>query len=183
MFRLLSKRPVYWCSAFLSTFVLSILVFAQANETAGNVTGLFQEAQTVAAQLKRDAATMESFTRAKVTWQSHSDQIAQIKEHVNKAGSILSQMHDARQDAHAWHQDAIDGITPVLKQLASNTEAIINRLNDNPKQITDPAHVEYIKSNMELASELSAAVGNIVDYDNTKTRMEELEAKLGKPEN
>ena len=44
-------------------------------------------------------------------------------------------MQAARADAKPWHQDAIDRITPVLKELASNTEAVINHLNATPKQL------------------------------------------------
>jgi c-di-AMP phosphodiesterase-like protein len=75
--------------------------------------------------------------------------------------------------------DAIDEITPALK-LASNTESIINHLNENPQRLGDPIYTEYLRSNAQSASELSAAVGNVVDYDNTKTKMEEMEAGLGK---
>jgi hypothetical protein len=175
------ERSVYWCSAMLSTSVLLMLLLAQARATAADVTSLFQEARTTATQLNRDAATMESYTRSNLAWQSHGKQITRIKEHINKAGSILSQLHAAREDAQPWHQDAIDGITPALKELASHTESIINRLNDNPKRLKDPTYEQYLKSNAQLASELSAAVGNIVDYDNTKAKMEELETKLGQP--
>ena len=180
MFRLLSERPVYRCSALLSAS-LSVLLLAQIRVMAADVTALFQQARTTAAQLSRDAATLESYTRSNLDWRSHATQIAQIKEHINKAGSILSQLHEAREGAQPWHQDAIDGITPVLKQLASNTESAINHVNENPKWLKDPTYEQYLKSNAQLASELSAAVGNIVDYDNTKTKMEELGTKLGQP--
>lgn len=180
MFRLLSGRPVYRCSVLLS-ISLSVLLLTQTHAMAADLTALFQEARTTATQLNRDAATLESYTRSNLDWRSHAAQIARIKEHVNKAGSILSQLHAAREDAQPWHQDAIDGITPVLKELASNTESAINHVNENPKLLKDPTYEQYLKSNAQLASELSAAVGNIVDYDNTKTKMEELETKLGQP--
>ena len=73
---------------------------------------------------------METYTRSNVTWPSHSAQISQIKDHINKAGEILAQLQSARAEAQPWHQDTIDRITPVLKQLASDTEAIINHLNE-----------------------------------------------------
>ena len=136
--------------------------------------------RTTASQLNRDVATMESFTRSNVNWQSHGAQITRIKEHINKAGEILSQMQAARGDAKPWHQDAIDGITPVLKQLASNTESIINHLNDNPEHLKDPTCVQYLQSNAQSASELAAAVGNVVDYDGTRTKMDGLEARSGR---
>ena len=177
--RLSSERSVYRWSALLVGAVF-MLLSTETRTMAADVTALFQEARATATQLSRDAATMESFTRSNVSWRSHSAQINRIKDHINKAGSILSQMQAARGDAKPWHQDAIDGITPALKQLASNTESIINHLNETPKHLKDPTYEEYLRSNAQSASELAAAVGNVVDYDRTRTRMEELDAKLGR---
>ena len=132
--RLLSERSVYRWSALLVGAVFTLLL-TETSAMAADVTALFQEARTTATQLNRDAVTMESFTRSNLNWKSHSAQIARIKDHINKAGSILTEMQAARGDAKPWHQDAIDGITPMLKQLASNTESIINHLNENPKHL------------------------------------------------
>lgn len=179
--RLSSEPLLYRWSALLSISVSLVLLSAQTNALAqtADVSSLFQEARTTAIQLNKDANTMESYTRSNVSWESHTAQIAQIREHVNRAGSLLSHMQAARADAKPWHQDAIDGITPTLKELASNTEAIIDHLNQNPKLLRDPTYVQYLRSNAQLANELSSAVGNMVDYDKTKTRMEEMEAKSG----
>ena len=175
MSQLISQRSVYRWSALLGGAVFMLLL-ADTGAMAADVTALFQEARTTATQLNRDAETMESFTRSNLNWQSHSAQITRIKEHINQAGSILSQMQAARAEAKPWHQDAIDGITPALKELASNTESIINHLNENPRRLKDPTYMQYLRSNAQSARELAAAVGNVVDYDRTRTRMEELQA-------
>ena len=179
MSQLLSQRPVSRWSALLVAAVFMLLL-TDTGAIAADLTALFQEARTTATQLNRDAETMESFTRSNLNWQSHSAQITQIKDHINKAGSILSQMQAARGEAKPWHQDAIDGITPALKELASNTESIINHLNENPRRLKDPTYMQYLKSNAQSARELAAAVGNVVDYDRTRTKMEELEATSGR---
>ena len=179
MSQLLSHRPVSRWSALLVAAVFMLLL-TDTGAIAADLTALFQEARTTAIQLNRDAETMESFTRSNLNWQSHSAQITRIKEHINQAGSILSQMQAARAEAKPWHQDAIDGITPALKELASNTESIINHLNENPRRLKDPTYMQYLKSNAQSARELAAAVGNVVDYDRTRTRMEELEATSGR---
>jgi hypothetical protein len=180
--RLLFEQPSHRWSGLFGICALLVLLSAQTSavaQTNTDVTALFQEARTTAAQLSRDATTMESFTRSNLTWQSHSAQIKLIKEHINKAGSTLSQMQAARAGAKPWHQDAIDGITPTLKQLAANTESIIDALNQTPRWLKDPTYIQYLKSNQQLANDLSAAVSNVVDYDSTKTRMEGLQGKLG----
>ena len=179
MSRLFSKRPVRW-SALLSMGLL-VLLLAQtsAMAAAADVTALFQQARSLAVQLNRDAATMESFTRSNLSWQTHSAQITTIRDHINNAGSILSQMQAARGDAKPWHQDAIDGITPLLKEMASNTDGIISHLNENPRRLRDPNYVQFVRSNSQSARQLSTAIGNIVDFDNTRSRMEELAGKVG----
>jgi hypothetical protein len=179
MSRILSRRS-YEQTALLSIAALLLLLLQPSNAMAGDVAALFQQARTTASQLSKDASIMESYSRSNLHWKSHGAQVTRIKDHIDKATSIVSQMQSARGDAEPWHQDAIDGLVPVLKELASNTESIINHLNENPKRLKDPSYVQYLKSNAQSASELSAAVGNVVDYDKTKTKMEELEAKLGR---
>jgi hypothetical protein len=88
-------------------------------------------------------------------------------------------MHAARDTAKPWHQEAIDEITPALKQLASNTENIINYMNANPNRLKAPEYQSYIKLNTELAGDLSSTISDAVDADNARTKLEELKAKLG----
>jgi hypothetical protein len=175
-----SKRFVYGQRPLFIIAVLLLLLLTQSAAMAADVPALFQQARTTATQLSKDASIMESYARSNLSWKSHTAQVTRIKDHIDKAGSIVSQMQSARGDAEPWHQDAIDGLVPVLKELASNTESIITHLNDNPKRLKDPTYAQYLKSNSESASELSAAVGNVVDYDKTKTKMETLETKLGR---
>jgi hypothetical protein len=42
-----------------------------------------------------------------------------------------------------------------------------------------PDYQAYLKSNMDLAADLSTIVGETVQADNVRTKMEELQAKLG----
>jgi hypothetical protein len=179
MIRIALGRPGYLMANMLGAGALLVLPEMQAKAAAADLATLFQEARTIATQLSTDAATMNSYTRSNLSWQSHTAQITQIKDHINKTASLLSQMEAARGDAKPWHQTAIDRITPVLKELASNTEAVINHLNAKPNHLRDATYQSYLTSNAELATELSRSVGDTVDYDNTKTKLEELQAKLG----
>ncbi len=178
MFQLRLRRPIYWLSVMAGISAL-VLPEMQTKVMAADVATLFQEARATALQLRRDAATMETYTRSNLSWQSHASQIEEIKRHINKAGSILSEMQAARADAKSWHQDAIDRITPVLKELASNTEAVINRINATPNQLQTSTYQAYLKDNAELAADLSNMIGETVDADKVRTRIEELQAKLG----
>jgi hypothetical protein len=131
-------RRLYLACVSIGFAGLLMLPDMQAQGRAADLATLFQDARTVAGQLRRDSLTMETYTRSGVAWQSHAAQIELIKQHINKAGSILSDMQAARGDAKPWHQETIDRITPVLKQLADNTTAIIDRLNSKPTNLRDP---------------------------------------------
>jgi len=140
------------------------------NPGAGDVSALFQDARATAAQLERDVIEMENYARSKVSWQTHGVQITAIKNHINKAGQIAAQLEMSRSKAETWHLNAIDRITPLLRELASNTEAMIERINQQ-KNMTDPAYNAYLKSNEALATELSNLISETVNYDKTKGEM------------
>lgn len=165
-------------SYFLAAAVISpLLVFSAAAQQQSNVTQLLQRTKTTAAQLARDVEHMEMFTRSKTNWQSHASQISVIKEHINNAGKLVSQLEDARDGAAQWQHDAIDHITPLLKEMASNTESIIDHLN-KAKQVWSPQYQEYLKENHDLAEELYSAISDFVQYGTTRQKIEMLEKKL-----
>ena len=165
-------------AVFVSTFIAgSALLMGETPSKAGDVSGLFEDAKTTAAMLKRDVIEMESFARSSVSWRSHADQIHRITEHVNKAGQIAAQLEQSRGKAEAWHQNAIDRVTPLLKELASNIQAMIEHINKQ-KNMTDPTYIAYLKTNETLAGELSNLISETVEYDKTKGEL--MKAEQGK---
>lgn len=171
-------------SGYLLTaaLLLGMTVFASAWTPAfgdaAQTARLLQDARASAAQLRRDTTQMETFTRSSLSWQSHAAQINTIKEHINRTGKIVADLHDSRDSAAAWQQDAIDRITPLLQEMASNTEAIINHLNEK-KQTWAPGYQGYVRSNAVLADELSKLIGDYIDYDSAKAKTSDLGEKLG----
>jgi hypothetical protein len=147
-----------------------------SNPVAGDVSSLFQDAKTTADQLKRDVVEMESYARSALSWRSHAVQITRIKDHINKAGQLAAQLEKSRNNAQPWHETAIDRLTPLLKELASNTSAMIERINQQ-KSMNDPAYNAFLKSNEDLATELSKLISDTVDYDKTKTELQKLDGK------
>lgn len=153
---------------------------ANSDPTADSakVSSLLSQSKIQAIQLRRDAAELESFSRSKVTWEAHTAQTNVIKEHVNKMGTLLQQMHDARSEASPWQQDAIDQITPLLKELADNVESSIQHLNDHPNRVHFPAYKAYLRTHYDLAAVLSDMIAKHADYGKTKAKFAKLEAEL-----
>jgi len=158
--------------------VVAFLGWMPAYGDSAQASKLLQQAKISAAQLKTDSEEMESFTSNQLTWQSHATQINRVKEHVNRTGKILAELHDAREGAEPWQQEAIDKITPMLQELASNTTSIIDHLNDR-RHTWHPEYTGYLKANAQLASDLSRLITDSIDYGRAKSRTENLGKNLG----
>src|SRR5579864_317879 len=115
--------------------VISPALAASYVQDSDHVSQLLSDAKTQTFQLREDASTMESFKRSNLGWESHAATVSEMKEHVNAAGGTLAKLDDARKTASPWQATAIDRIKPLLKEMASNTEPVIQYLNKNPKRL------------------------------------------------
>src|SRR6516162_3187204 len=129
-----------------SGLILPLVVFAsaaatvcaaQASRDSKEVSALLSDVKTEAVQLRHDADEMKAFTHSTLTWESHARKVEEIKEHVNSAGKLLTKLDNAKKDASPWQQQAIDRITPLLKELASSVTATIDHLSQKPKPESD----------------------------------------------
>jgi len=145
------------------------------------VSKLLSEAKTMAFQLKEDAETMESYTRSNTTWESHAGAIAQIKERVNALGRQVTKLKDAKANASPWQKTAIDRINPCLDELSAYTEAVIERINKQPKLLATAEYKDYLEANADYAGDLAAMIDDFVDYGRMKKRLERLTSKLEVP--
>lgn len=175
----------------LSSLALSLLVVAFATPAVGraqtskdskDISGLLSEVKTEAVQLRHDADELKSFTHAKLSWERHVAKVEEIKRHVNNAGELLAKLGNAKGKASPWQQQAIDRITPMLRELASNTTATIEQLNQKPKLFQTGPYADHADANYEVASSLAELISDYVDYGKSKAKSEELASKLEVPE-
>jgi len=154
---------------------------AADNPDSEQVSKLLSEAQTLSFQVKEDAVTMESFTRANVSWESHATAIAQIKEHFNALSRQVTKLKAERNAASPWQREAIDRIDPYMDEMVGYTEAVIDHLNKNPNLLGTPEYKDYLEANADYATDLAAMIANFVDYGRTKDRLQHLSDKLEVP--
>ena len=159
-------------------FLFSMPLLAQKQENP-QVTQLLADAREKAAELSRDADEMESLIRTDVTWQTHAAMLETVKDHVNQLGRIAAQLEQKRDSASQWQQQAIDRMLPVLKELATNTTAAINHLNENKgRPLETSSYPQYLKENAESAHNLADMISSFVKYGESRARVEKLEQKL-----
>jgi len=176
------KLLVPWSLAFVVT---GYLLMAPPNRAVASsvgdsetISGLLSEAKSEALELSDDSDKMVSFSRSVLRTQSLGNKLNEIKEHVNKAGKLLAKLGEAREAGSPWQQEAIDHITPLLKELASNTEKTIKHFNDNRLLTHRQELQEYCLVNYELAKELAAMVGDFIAYGETHAKFSELQKKV-----
>jgi uncharacterized protein YfaS (alpha-2-macroglobulin family) len=142
------------------------------------ITQLLADAKAEAVELKSDASDMESFTKSKLSWQTYAGKAEMIKEHVNQTGKLVARLKEAEAYGSPWQQAAIQRIEPLLQELAANTEATINHLNENRSKIHFAPFKDYVRVNYELATDLEALIRDFVNYGEAKRKFERLGDKL-----
>jgi hypothetical protein len=167
-------------SAMLALLAAVSFVIPNALKAADSpeITKLLADAKAEAAELKVDSGELESFTRSTMTWRGYASKLDEIKIHINNTGKLLGKLKGAEATGSPWQQAAIKRIEPLLKELADNTTATINHLNDNPGKIHTPAFTDYVKANSELATDLEAVIRDFVNYGSDKEKFESLGSKL-----
>lgn len=170
----------------LALLVAGCFSISPAAKAANNATGSSQKIHELLTQVKVEAITLERDAHdlrmwamgKQVSWQSHAAQLNTIREHVNKAGKLLAQMNEARHTASPWQERALDRIHPLLKELADNTGATINHLNDNKSRIHFSEYADFATAGSDLAEELASLVSDYVDFGEHEADYHRLKGKL-----
>ncbi len=145
------------------------------------ITDLLKEAKAHAVVAEDDAATLESYTRSTMSWQTHGNHLTEMKIHANDLLSDFNQLKSMRSEGSPWQQEAIDRIDPLLRDMAEHLGAMIDHFNDNKNKIQMPPYREYAKANLELMSRTNRMISDFVDYGDARTRADNLEKTLELP--
>jgi lambda repressor-like predicted transcriptional regulator len=166
----------------LLLFVYALLPGASRAQDAQDnpsVTAQLNAAKPILAKIKKDAADMESYSRTNgLSWQTHSTALEKIKADVNELQQNMRGLQSHRTAASPWQQDAIDRITALANDLATNMNAAIAQLNKSKSKPTAPPYPEYLKANARIANDLSDEIDDTIDYGQTKAKMDSLAKQL-----
>jgi hypothetical protein len=153
--------------------------YAQATSDNASVTAQLNDAKTIVAKIKRDAVQMESYARnTGLSWQTHSTALEKIKADVNTLQQNTRGLQSHRTVPSPWQQEAIDRITGLANDLATNMNASIARLNKSKSRPTAPPYPEYLKANTRIASDLADEIAATIDFDQNKAKLDSLGQQL-----
>jgi hypothetical protein len=69
-------------------------------------------------------------------------------------------------------------MVPLLKEIASNTTAAIEHLNQNHVRPVSEDYQNYLLENADTAHELADMISSFEQYDRTRTKLEKLQDKI-----
>ncbi len=159
----------------------SCLARAADEPDSDRVSKLLSATKTQAFNVKTDMQTIDFFMGSELSWGSHTVIVNLYKEHIDAVRHQVSVLDDARSAASPLQKTTIDRIGPLLRELASDAEALINNIDQNRQRLNTGEYKDYVKVNGDLAAELATLVGSFVDYGTTRQKLELLINKLGLP--
>jgi hypothetical protein len=167
------------CSLVLGIVCVVTPSTSHAQSDNASVTAQLNDAKTIVAKIKKDAVQMESYAQnTGLSWQTHSTALEKIKSDVNELQQNMRGLQSHRTVASPWQQEAIDRITGLANDLATNMNASIDRLNKSKSRPTAPPYPEYLKANTRIASDLADEVAATVDYGQNKAKLDSLGQQL-----
>jgi hypothetical protein len=153
--------------------------YAQATSDNPSVTAQLNDAKTIVAKIQKDALQMESYAqKTGISWQTHSTALEKIKADVNALQENMRGLQSHRTIASPWQQEAIDRITGLANDLATNMNASIARLNKSKSRPTAPPYPEYLKANSRIAGDLADEIAATIDYGQNKAKLDSLGQQL-----
>jgi hypothetical protein len=174
-----SRKTICGLLVLLVYALLPGMSRAQDSQDNASVAAQLDAAKPILAKIKKDAEDMESYTRNNgLSWQTHATTLEKIKADVNQLQENMRGLQSHRTVASPWQQDAIDRITALANDLATNMNAAIAQLSKSKSRPTAPPYPEYLKANARIANDLIDAINDTIDYGQTKVKMDSLAKQL-----
>ena len=126
-------------------------------------------------EMRGEADALHSFTRNRqIRWQSHTNQLHALKQHVNKLGKHLASLESLKLSASESQQMAIEQARPHLVAAVQNLTEAIEMVNVNRRSVYDADYTEAVLSIQVHADSLHEKLGAILDHEKAKIRLDNL---------
>lgn len=162
----------------MAAMLLAGTTLSAQNPDSARITSLLRHAKEHAAQANLNAERIETYTRSKITWESHAAELNRMKGNINDLGKDVGELSAARAEGSPWQQQAIDDIDPLLRSMADHLSAMIKHLSENQNRVHMPAYEDYAKANYEFSQKLLAMINDYIEYEQAKSTAESLEQRL-----
>ena len=174
----MNARNILCCLVLFFGCVVPTTSNAQATSDNPSVATQLNGAKMIVAKTKKDAMQMETYARpGGPSWKTHASALEKIKADVNELQQNMRGLQSHRTVASPWQQEAIDRITALANDLATNMNAAIDRLNKSKNPTVAP-YPEYLRANTRIAADLADEIDATIDYGQNKAKMDSLAQQL-----
>lgn len=142
---------------------------------------IFENIQNDAWQARYHAEQLQSFANSPdLSWQSHANELSQVKSAVNDMGDRLCRLETIRRVVAPWQQRTIDRIATTIRLMADNTQDAIVFGQSNWRMLWgSPTYQKYVDNLYSEAQNLTQSVGNAVEYAKVGPQYQELRKNIG----
>ena len=127
-------------------------------------------------EMRQHADTLNSFTSSKqLSWQSHTERLSTLKEHMNEMGKSLAELEAMKSTASDTQALAIEHARPHLTSVARNLTEAIELVNENRRNVYWSDYGEAVSDVYSHADALHTKLDAILDFDKARERLENLE--------
>lgn len=156
--------------------------------TAASYTWNFQkEADNIFGAIQSDAVNaqyhaekLQSFAwDTNLSWQSHPNQLWQLKTEINDMGGRLCRLETIRRVVAPWQQRTMDRIATTVRSMAANAQNAIVFLNHNQKMLWSPTCRDYSDNLYLEANSLTQSVAHAVEYAKAGAQYQQLRNDIG----
>jgi len=147
-----------------------------AEQDSAQVSALLLQSRLEAIRLREDASQMQNFVFNPVTWVTHAVYGNMVAEDVIAMREKVDQLDKMRALGSDWQKTTIDQINPLVGELATTTNRVIETMKEQPFDRTQ--YNDYLKENYDCSKHLAALISESVSYGKTKTRLERIAGKL-----
>lgn len=155
-----------------------IIVTPEYSSAELEASKLLKQVRAGAFNLTKDADTLESLSRMRVARESYVQSLRLVKEHINKTGEQLARLQAIKGETAPWQQAAIDHITPIAAEIAANTEAAINHMNESPNYLYSPEYQTTLSAIANDAKEMRNSVNDFLSLAAAQQKVDELQMKI-----
>jgi hypothetical protein len=128
-----------------------------------------------ASQLRRQADTLNADRNSRVSWETHSQHLGNLKDHVNQLGRFLAELEAMRPEASENQRMAIEHARPHVVSIARSTTRAIELLNNQRGNTHFPEYAEVASDIYDHVDTLHTKLDAILDFEDAKARLDELE--------
>lgn len=157
--------------------IITIVSVTPEYPAADEASNLLKQIQRDAVQLSQTGDTLAANTHSQISRTSQAMYLNTLKQGINQTGENLARLETIKADTAPWQQQAIAQLIPITQQLASDTKAAINHLNENPHYRFAPTYIQNLQAIADNASELKDRVNGFLNVEAIDRKADQLHNK------